>query len=965
MKLVLSLIVLVALILVSVVVGPSFVDWNAYKDQLTQKVALVSGLDVTIAGDVSLAILPSPRVYIEDVTVSNPQAKEAQMASFQMLDVRVGLAALLNKRIEVTTVRLEQPVVRLVQDERGRFNFMTTQIEAMKNLSGAGGDVDQASDLSISFDGVEIVSGSFSYHTPSTSTELEKLNFDLQASSLSGPFKGQGDFIYNGKRVELGLKTGVLDAKELSTSLNLNTLVDGIALDFAGVVSAGADVSAQGEVLLTVPSVGDVVGHAALKGDLKVQGILSADAKGATLKDVALGLGGYDATGRVAFGFAPLSVDGAFESRNALNLDQLLGPKGSGGAMKSPLALAASLPQVVELPQMGDVELSLSLPSVIYNAQSFNDVSLVVTKATTGFGIKARLPKIAGEGRVHIDAGLNFAEKSSSGNTKTDIYSGPSVDVVVKGQAQNLPLAVKALSGVSDLPLVRDSKVGVFEFDGTMSALGLFLNKGVINLDNDAYSINGSLKDQKDSGADLLKVKVVADFFDVDRVLNGSSGSKAKQGSGRIAPPFDVEIDAQVHKVLMQGQTVSGLGVRALYKDEKLSVKQFEVDDFSGHTFALNGAVSVDMAGAKPYLMGDIDLGDFVWDQKHAKAQKTSGAKWSSEPIASGWLKSMDMDMAVKANSILYQGWALSKPSIKVSMKDGALFVKSLNAGLYDGQIAASGQLRSMANDAGLTITGKAQVDKVNMEPLVKSLAGTQILKGLGSVSLNVDLNGAGASMNACMSSLVGQGAVSGSGIVLDGVDINRFARALSEEAKPGDTVLNLWKGTTGRGSTSFDTLDGAYVINEGVVDLQRLLLDGVRASIDTTGKINLPQWTVQTAHKMTVKDREDVPPFTVNISGSLDNPGQTFAQGALNDYLSRKIQRKLDKVLGGKIREQLGGSPALNSVLQGVLGGVVPSQPTPANDNATSQPQEQEQQAPQEVRPEDVVEDLLKGFLR
>jgi hypothetical protein len=96
-----------------------------------------------------------------------------------------------------------------------------------------------------------------------------------------------------------------------------------------------------------------------------------------------------------------------------------------------------------------------------------------------------------------------------------------------------------------------------------------------------------------------------------------------------------------------------------------------------------------------------------------------------------------------------------------------------------------------------------------------------------------------------------------------------------------------------------------------------------------------------------------------------LDNPGQTFAQGALNDYLSRKIQRKLDKVLGGKIREQLGGSPALNSVLQGVLGGVVPSQPTPANDNATSQPQEQEQQAPQEVRPEDVVEDLLKGFLR
>jgi uncharacterized protein involved in outer membrane biogenesis len=398
-------------------------------------------------------------------------------------------------------------------------------------------------------------------------------------------------------------------------------------------------------------------------------------------------------------------------------------------------------------------------------------------------------------------------------------------------------------------------------------------------------------------------------------------------------------------------------------KGQKFLLHKFEADDFAGQKLTVNGLVSVDMSQAKPFLQGDVNLGDLVWKSSNVKKPKSSGAKWSSEPIASGWLNSVSMDMAVSANSILYEGWNLSKPSLKVVMNDGVLDLQSLKAGLYDGHINASGALRSMSNDAGFIVDGEASVNKVNMEPLVKSLAGTQLLKGRGEVSLSVDARGSGASMKALVASLAGQGRVSGSSIVLDGVDINRFARALSEDAKPGDTVLNLWKGTTGRGSTSFETLDGAYDIKNGVVGLQKLLLDGPRASINTTGQIDLPAWTIKTAHLMSVKDRDDVPPFTVNISGSLDNPGQTFAQGALNDYLSRKIQRKLEKVLGGKLGEKLDSKLGLDGVLNGVLGGT--SAPVaPVNDNQEPQ-QQQEQEAPQQVRPEDVVEDLLKGFLR
>ena len=53
----------VVLLLVGAVVAPSFVDWNKYKTQIVEQVKNATGLDVTVGGDLSLAVLPSPVSY--------------------------------------------------------------------------------------------------------------------------------------------------------------------------------------------------------------------------------------------------------------------------------------------------------------------------------------------------------------------------------------------------------------------------------------------------------------------------------------------------------------------------------------------------------------------------------------------------------------------------------------------------------------------------------------------------------------------------------------------------------------------------------------------------------------------------------------------------------------------------------------------------------------------------------------
>src|SRR5690606_25014728 len=104
-----------------------------------------------------------------------------------------------------------------------------------------------------------------------------------------------------------------------------------------------------------------------------------------------------------------------------------------------------------------------------------------------------------------------------------------------------------------------------------------------------------------------------------------------------------------------------------------------------------------------------------------------------------------------------------------------------------------------------------------------------------------------------------------------------------------------------------FDTLDGAFTINEGVVNLQKMDLDGTQAKIATRGTVDLPRWMLATTHEITLYERTDIPPFKININGPLDNPGQTFAQGVLNDYINRKVERKIQNLITDKLGDKLG----------------------------------------------------------
>ena len=336
---------------------------------------------------------------------------------------------------------------------------------------------------------------------------------------------------------------------------------------------------------------------------------------------------------------------------------------------------------------------------------------------------------------------------------------------------------------------------------------------------------------------------------------------------------------------------------------------------------AVEGSLSADTASKKPNVKAELRFGDLVIQSGPVTGGATRGVaggssappkagQWSSDPIDSGFLHGMNADIGITANSIKYEGWDLAKPALKLSLNDGVLNIQKLNSGLFGGQVDMTGTVKSAAKDQPVSLQTSAKLSNVNIEPLARAFSKTGRLQGKGQVSMNVDVAGSGVSQAALVSSLKGSSAIEGRQLVLEGFDLAALATALMDSNKPLPRLQEIVTASTSGGQTAFDTLDGQYAINNGIVNITNMRMDGPAALIASTGNVSIPQWFIDTSHNVTLKNAKEVAPFNVVIKGPLSNPGNTFGRGMFDSILRSKIQEKvmekLPDVLGDDVSEKL-----------------------------------------------------------
>ncbi len=118
-----ALVTLVVVILAAVVIIPMVIDPNDYRDEITQLVKEQTGRELRLDGELKVSVVPWLGIQTQGLSFSQPDEIGGDMVSVDTAQLRVKLAPLISKRVEIDTIVLTKPSIRLVTLKNGTDSF--------------------------------------------------------------------------------------------------------------------------------------------------------------------------------------------------------------------------------------------------------------------------------------------------------------------------------------------------------------------------------------------------------------------------------------------------------------------------------------------------------------------------------------------------------------------------------------------------------------------------------------------------------------------------------------------------------------------------------------------------------------------------------------------------------------------------------------------------------------------------
>ena len=206
-KTAIGLAILMFTALAGVLLAPQFVDLERYRPQIAERISDWSGRPVTLSGPISLSLLPSPHLSVNDLVVANlPGAHAPEMIRVSLVDAAVSFWPLLTGRIEVTSARLLRPVIALERLPDGRENwaFSKLPVAAPTPATGAGSGAGtplplapraeglKIGGLTIKVASLSIDDATVSYRRGDTFDLAQHITLKLTGDAVSAPLHAEG-----------------------------------------------------------------------------------------------------------------------------------------------------------------------------------------------------------------------------------------------------------------------------------------------------------------------------------------------------------------------------------------------------------------------------------------------------------------------------------------------------------------------------------------------------------------------------------------------------------------------------------------------------------------------------------------------------------------------------------------------------------------------------------------------------
>lgn len=774
-KLVVILGGVVVVTLVGAVAAPHMVDWNKYKPRIQSAIADFTGYEVNLAGDIDMAVLPFPHVVIENVGVKIPGATK-DIVGLKKAEVSVALMPLFSGEVSVSSVNLVDPVINLIVDKDGRKTWMTDKMQASSAPSATPSGTPQATTGGGKFalNKMQIENGTLNY-TDATgkTTTLEQINTTLSADSLSGPFKVNGDLVYNKQKISADVKAGKIDnvTKTVSVDAQVKLPGDGM-LSYAGVVGTAGGIDLQGETKISTDNISAMV--TAISGNastlppvaVNIQGIVTAKDTQADVKTLKVAFGDFLATGSIGVknlkaqdGPAQATID--LTSNKSFKLESLLpgksvktvqaAPDKDAGVPKSGV-LKSFLPDNLTLPVPVDVQGMINLAGVSYKGAEFGVIKVGIDKKGGVIALTEDVGQIPGGGSINGKSTLSYAGGSQGADKSGVVYSDPSLAYSLKMSAKDPKKLLSAFVPEDSLKSMQQALKDPITFDGNGTVRGakagvdsgtLALGQTIFNLGSTSYTLDQTGKNDVALTVSAQGINLDA-FMGTQAAVPVAAETAAPATAGATPPktaaledtlkkidlPVDLTVKADLKNVTMQGTNYAAVTIDGGLNGNNLSIKTASMQDPQGNVMQVAGGVK------DIHTLTGVDV---------TLSGKTADAN--------AFLKSLKVDAAKLPKDIGPLDLAVSLTGDK---PDSLAF--NAKAKVFDGDASANGILLKALSDKPAVDKLAVTVSNPNFEKLFQKFspdykAGVGMNKSM-NVSANVNLTGDGYDISALTATL-------------------------------------------------------------------------------------------------------------------------------------------------------------------------------------------------------------------
>jgi len=238
--------VLAALVIVVLLVLPSFYDIQSLKPRIEQAVQDKTGRDFAMGGDLELTFFPWAGVTLKDVRLGNPDGfKEKEFLSLSAFEVRMKLIPLLFKDLQVKHVVLKGLDLQLITAKSGRKNWdFDSKTPAGKTPAAAPTETDGAgglplSDLTV---GEILVADSRAVwvdHASGLRKEITDVSFQVDGVSQEKPVRVSLSAKVDGKPISMDGSVGPIGSPPGTGTVKLDltaTAFDTLVLKIKGAI---------------------------------------------------------------------------------------------------------------------------------------------------------------------------------------------------------------------------------------------------------------------------------------------------------------------------------------------------------------------------------------------------------------------------------------------------------------------------------------------------------------------------------------------------------------------------------------------------------------------------------------------------------------------------------------------------------------------------------------------------------